>query len=140
MGIMVKAFIKTFQAFLDHGVAADDALKSAQLLAIRKCAIQQQIGYLDKAALFRQLFDRITAIQEQAGIAIDIGYTAAATGRGLKPWIEGEIAKVTVKCSDVHRRGPHRTVQYREFNALARTVISYSNCILSHSIPPFPRR
>ena len=59
-----------------------ESLKCAELRLGRQRAVDQQIGDFQIAGFLRQLFHRITAVQEHARIAVDIGDLALGAGRG----------------------------------------------------------
>ena len=81
---------------MEHGVQGDRALELLALAGIGQLAIKQQIGGLDEVAMFRQLLDRIAAIEQNALIAIDIGdLRFAACRRGIARII-GEDVRVLV--------------------------------------------
>ena len=52
--------------------------------------------------MFGELFDRVTAVQQDTFVAIDIGYLRLAGCRGGETGIVRECAGVLVKCTNVH--------------------------------------
>ena len=92
--------------------------------------MQQQVSGFKIGALFGEIFDRIAAIAEDAGIAVDVGHLADAR-RGV---VEGrivahhaEIGWVHLDLAQVH--GPNRVVLDGEFVGLAGAVVGDSECL-----------
>jgi hypothetical protein len=84
-----------------HRVARHPVVEIFLLRLGRQVAVKQQVADLQKIAVLRQLIDRITAMQQYALVAVDIGDSGFATrGRG-EPRIIGEHAGVLVQRTDV---------------------------------------
>jgi len=78
MGVVVEAVHELLDVLVDHGVAQHFAVPIVQFVRGRQFAVQQQEGHLEKRAVLGELFDRITAIAEDAVIAIEVGNCALA--------------------------------------------------------------
>jgi hypothetical protein len=48
------------------------------LLRVRQLAVDDQVGRLDEGRVLRQLLDRVAAVTEDAGVAVDEGDAAGA--------------------------------------------------------------
>jgi len=65
---------------MDHAVVEIGFLRLG-----RQLTVKQQVAGLEEVASLRQLLDRIAAIFQDAGIAVDIGDLGLAAGGGGKP-------------------------------------------------------
>jgi hypothetical protein len=80
--------------------------------------VQKQIAGFQEVAVFGELLDRIAAVFEDAGVAVDIGDLGlAAPGRG-EAGVVGEHAGLGVELGDVDHIGPDGAAQDREIIAL----------------------
>jgi hypothetical protein len=68
-----EAVEEVAEILVQHRVHADLVLERAELILGRKLAVDQQEGGLEEARLLGQLLDRVTAVAQDAGIAIDVG-------------------------------------------------------------------
>src|SRR3546814_9815341 len=88
--------------FMDHRVIGDGLLEVGLLLLTRQLAVQQKIADVHEVALLGQFLDRITAVQQNALVAIDEG-DLRFTGAGRRvARIVGEIARLSVQRSEEH--------------------------------------
>ena len=78
MGVVVKAVEEFLDAFVNESVVRDVVGPIIQLRRRRQFAMQEQKRRFQIGAFFRQVFDGIAAITEDAGVAIDIRYFADA--------------------------------------------------------------
>ncbi len=89
------------QLLVHHRVARDRLGEGAELVRARQVAVQEEVGHLHERRFLGELVDRIAAVQQHAGIAVDIGQPAfAARGRG-ETRIVGENAGLAVELSDI---------------------------------------
>ena len=97
MGVAAEALEEPGHLLVHHGVM-DDALVEFLLLRLgRQFAVEQQVAGFEKVAMLGQLLDRIAAIFQHAGVAVDIGDLGlAAAGRG-KAGVVGEHAGLAVE-------------------------------------------
>ena len=77
MRVVMETVQEVLQRLMHHRVMRDLVFECAELCCIRQLAIDQQIGDFKKTRLLCQLLDRITAIQQDAFIAIDERMTCA---------------------------------------------------------------
>jgi hypothetical protein len=81
-------------------------------------AVQQQVADFKERGLLGQLVDRITAVQQNAGVAVDIGDLAfARRGRG-EARIEREVVAVAVQLADVQDVRTRAALEDRQVVAL----------------------
>ena len=106
MGVAAKALVEAGHLLVNHGVMDHAVVEVLLLRRGRKLSVQQQIAGLEEVTLFGELFDRIAAVFEDAGIAVDIGdLRLAAAGRG-EAGIVGEHPGLPVELGDVDDIGP----------------------------------
>ena len=79
VGVAPEAAVEGRQLLVQHGVARDGVGERRQLVLLRQLAVQQQIADLHEGRILGELVDRIAAVEEDAGVAVDIG--DLATGR-----------------------------------------------------------
>ena len=124
---------------LMHHVVARDAIVEVFLLRLgRQLAVQQQITGLEEVALFGELVDRVAAILQHAGIAIDIGDLGLAARRRGETRVVGEVAGLGIQLADVDDIWAHGAAQYREIVALAtdRERCGFGVCCCVHRVVP----
>ena len=81
MGVAAEALEEAAHLLVHHGVM-DHAVDEVGLLGCgRQFAVQQEIAGLEKVAVFRQIVDRIAAIEQDAFVAVDIGDLGFAASR-----------------------------------------------------------
>ena len=73
MRVSPEALVELGHLLVHHRVLLDDRNELALLIGIRQIAVFQQIGDIQEVAVLRQLFDRITTIQEFALVAVNEG-------------------------------------------------------------------
>ena len=101
MGVAAETLEEPRHLLVHHGVV-DHAVVEVLLLRLgRQLAIEQQIAGLEEVAAFRQLLDRIAAVFQNAGVAIDIGDLGFAGGGRGEAGVVGEHAGLRVKLADV---------------------------------------
>jgi hypothetical protein len=80
MGVVMEPIDELLDVLVHHGVVDDPQPPVLQLRRRRQFAAQDQVGNLEKAAMFGQLLDGVTPIPEDPFFAVDIG-DRASTGR-----------------------------------------------------------
>ena len=95
--VVMEAVEEAQQRFVDHRVMTDAAGELLELLA-RSAARRSSSRYahLHERALLRQLLDGIAAVEQHAGITVDVGDAALARGGDAEAGIVGEDAEVLV--------------------------------------------
>ncbi len=118
MGVAAEALEEAGHLLVDHGVM-DHALVEVFLLRLgRQLAVEQQVAGFEEVAVFRQLLDRIAAVFENAGVAVDIGDLGLAAAGGGEAGIVGEHSGLGVELGDVDDIGPDGAAQNREIVGL----------------------
>ena len=98
---MAEAVQEGAEGFMHHGVMRYFVFKRRKFLRVWQMAVHQQIRYFRKIRMFCQLFDRIAAIHQDTGIAIDVSDCTTATRCGHEARIVGEITGFFVEFADI---------------------------------------
>ena len=105
MRVAAEAVEEPRHLLVDHGVAADPVVEFRLLRRGRQLAVEQHVAGLEEVAVFGELVDRIAAIEQHAGVAVDVGDLRFRARRRGEARIEGEHAGLAVELADVdHRR------------------------------------
>ena len=104
VGAVGKAVEEVAHVLVEHRVTVQQQRPFLALLRIRHLAVDQQVGHLDKARLGGQFLDRITAVAQNALLAIQIG--------------DGAGARAGVLVAVVKRHGPGLLAQGRDIDGL----------------------
>ena len=89
-------------------MALDVAGELDFLFLVRQLTVQQQIGHFEEIAVLGQLFDRVAAIQQHTGIAVDVSDLALGARRGHEAGVEREYAVLLGQGTDVNDFGTER--------------------------------
>ena len=122
MRIAAETVVEIAQLLVQHGVAHDTQVEFLGLRRGWQFAVQQQVADFQEVGFFRQLLDRIAAIQQDAFVTVDVGDLAVAGCGGAVAWIEGEHAEVAVQLADVEDVRADAAGQQRQTGRLVRAV------------------
>ncbi len=118
MGVAAETLEEPRHLLVNHGVMDHAIVEVLLLLRGRKLSVKQEIAGLQEVAMFGELLDRIAAVFQDAGIAVDIGdFRLAGAGRG-EARIVGEHAGLGVELADIDDVRPDGAAQYREIVGL----------------------
>ena len=81
VGVIAKALHEVLDVLVNERVNRDLIHPGVQLRAGRQRAVDQQVGHLEVGRVLTQLLDRIAAMLQDAGLAVDVGDRAATRGR-----------------------------------------------------------
>src|SRR6516164_9239639 len=114
MGVAPETLEKPGHLLVNHGVMDYAIVKVLLLRCGRKFSVKQEITGLEEVAALGELFDRITTVFENPGIAVDIGdLRLTARGRG-EAGVVGEHARLGIELGNVDHIGPNGATQNRE--------------------------
>ena len=118
MRISAEGLEEAVELLVQHRVIGDRAFELGKLGRRGQFTVKQKVADLEEARVLRQLVDRIAAIKENTGVAVDIGDLAFAAGGRGEPGVVGEHIGFCVELSNVHNVGPGRALQNRQLDGL----------------------
>src|SRR5207247_8200645 len=118
MGVAAKTLEEAGHLLVNHGVMDHAAVEILLLGRRRKLPVEQEVAGLEEVALFGELLDRVAAIFQHAGIAVDIGDLRLAAAGGGEAGVIGEHPGLGVELGDVDDIRPHRAAEDREIVGL----------------------
>ena len=113
--VATETGIELGQLLMHHRMVLDGFFEIDLLLGIRQFAVLQQVGHLKEIAVFGQLLDRVTAIEEFALVAIDKGDLGLAASRRKKTGVVGKQSGLAAQRANIDaivamRRGHDRKI------------------------------
>ena len=88
--------------FVQHRVIGDVVHELVFLIHARQLAVKQQVAHFHEVAVLGQLLDRIPAIKQYPGIAVDVRDLGLAAASRCKSGVEGEMSGIGVETPDIH--------------------------------------
>ena len=134
MRVVAEALHELLDILMHHRVDLDVVLPALVMRAVGQLALDDQVRSLEIVALLGELFDRISAIAQDALVAVDIG-DAAAARRGVG---EGRVvrhqAEVVLADFDFAQIGGANHVAFfdRHLVFLAGPVVGDAERVISH--------
>jgi len=80
VGIPAEALEEALELLVDHAVVHDQIPEAGQFRGRRQLAVEQEIADIEEIGVRRKVFDRVTAVQEDACLAIDVRDRRIAAG------------------------------------------------------------
>ena len=111
VGVVAEALEELLEVLVDEGVVGDVEDPAVELGRGRQLAEDQQVGDLEEGRALAELLDRVAAVFEDAGVAVDVGDRGAAgggVGEGRVVGHHPEFVLVDLDLAQVHRRAPCR--------------------------------
>ena len=104
--VVAEAVDEAGDVLVDQRVATELALPVVELGAVRQLAFEDQIGDLEIAAVRGQILDRVAAMAERPGAAVEVGDRAPAGRRVAERRIERDQLRVVGPCdlTEIGRR------------------------------------
>ena len=106
VGVVAEALDELLDVLVDVGVVGDLEDPLVQLILRGQLAVDEQVGHLEVGGALAQLLDRVAAVLEDAGFAVDVADRAAA-GRGVRErrvvGHQAEVVLVDLHLAEVHR-------------------------------------
>ena len=117
MRVTAEAVEEPRHLLVDHGVAADAVVELGLLRGGRQLAVEQHVAGLEEVAVFGELVDRVAAIEQDAGVAVDVGDLRFGARRRGEARVEGEHPGLAVELADVDDRRADRSRLDRQLHA-----------------------
>jgi len=117
--VAAEAAEEELHLLVDHGVLGHGFNEFGLLHGVRQVAVQQQVARFHEVGVDGQLFDRVTAVQQLALVAIDVGDGRVAGGGRHEARVVGELAGAGVQLADVDHVGTDGALVDREFHRRA---------------------
>src|SRR4029453_18424501 len=126
MSVVVETVNELFDVLMNDGVKSNIMRPLLQLRLGGKLPIKNQVGSLEISTLLRQLFDRITSIQQDSFFSINKG-NLTLTGRCIhKRRVIAHQAKIIFRDFDLAQIcGPNRPVLNGNLIISTRPIIFY---------------
>ena len=124
VGVVAEALEELLQVLVDVGVVGDVEGPAVELGPGRQLAEDQQVGDLEEGRALAELLDRVAAVFEDAGVAVDVGDRGAAgggVGEGRVVGHQPEFVLVDLDLAQVH--AAHGAVLDRQLVGLAGAVV-----------------
>ena len=124
VGVVAEALHEVLDVLVHERVDRDLVDPLVELALRGQLAVDQQVGDLQVARLLAQLLDRVAAVLQDAGVAVDVGDRAAARRRVRVRRVvrhQAEFVVVDLDLAQVHRA--HRPVGDGQLVGLARAVV-----------------
>jgi hypothetical protein len=132
MRIATKPGKETDHRFVQHGVIGNRAFEILELLFLRQAVVQQQEADFQVRTVLGQLIDRVTAVLQHTGIAVEEGDRAGAGGRGHESGVVGEITQLLVEAANIDHLRPRGWCVNRQGDFLSRAVVSNRYGFVAH--------
>ena len=104
MRVAAEALEEAGHLLVHHRVVGDAGDEVRLLRLARKIAFQQQVAGFEEVAL-GDLLDRVAAIAQDAGFAVDVGDLGLAARGRQEARVVGEDAGLVVERRDIHHVG-----------------------------------
>jgi hypothetical protein len=84
---------------------------------------QEEVADLHEVAVFGQILDPIAAVEQNAGVAVDVGDGRLAARGGGEAGVVGEIVRLAIELADIDDLGPDGAFDERHLVRFARPVV-----------------
>ena len=120
MGVPREAAEEALELFVQQGVVADPLVEGFQLGGGRQVAVDEQVGNFQEAGVLGELLDRVAAVAQDAGVAVDVG-DGGRGGRGVhESGVKGNGARLLQQFGNVVAFVSFYNLDAREFEFAAR--------------------
>ncbi len=133
VGIVAEALEELDDVGMDVGVVAHVVLPPVQLGLRGQLTLEQEVGYFEEAGLLCQLLDGVSAVPEDAFVAVDERDGAATAGGIEEGRVIGHEPEVIVRHLDLAQvHCLDRALGDRQLVGLAGTVVDDGQRIFGH--------
>src|ERR1700752_989528 len=110
MGIAPETLKESAHLLVNHGVMGHAIDEVGFLRRRRQLTVEKEIAGLEKVAVLGEVGNRVTAIKQDALVAVDIGDLGLAAPRGREAGVVGENAGFGRELADVQPLRAQRAV------------------------------
>ena len=114
VGVAAETLVEPRHLLVHHGVVDHEIVERLFLGLGRQFAVHEEVAGLEEVAAFGQLFDRIAAIFQNAGVAVDVGDLGLAASGRSEAGVVGKHSGLGVELGDVDYIRPNGAAQNRE--------------------------
>ncbi|MGX1369881.1 hypothetical protein RKD19_005240 [Streptomyces canus] len=118
---------------MQQGVLRDVVLEHRELVDGRKLTVDQEVGDLQERGALGQLLDRVAAVPEDAGLAVEVGDGGFIGGGVAVAAVQGDQTGLGAELPDVEALVADGAVDHR-VGVLAIAVPHYYR-VVAHVIP-----
>ena len=119
VGVAREAAEEALELLVQQRVVADPLVERFQLGGRGQVAVDQQVGNFQEAGVLGQLLDRVAAVAQDAGIAVDVG-DGRGGGRGVhETGVKGDGAGLLQQLGNVVAFVSFYNLDAREFELAA---------------------
>ena len=115
MRVPPEPLVKLVHLRMEHGVVGDVVLELALLVRVGKVPVEQEVTDLHEVGVRGEIHDRVAAIEQDPGIAVDEGDRRLTASRRGIARVEGKEVRIRVEAADVDDVGPGRSAENRQF-------------------------
>src|SRR5208283_3309250 len=119
MRVAPKALEEPRHLLMHHSMMRYAIIEILLLRRARQLAIQQQIADLEIIRMFGELIDRVAAMQQHAGVAVDIGDLSFAAGCRYEGRIEAQQPRLRLQRPHIDDVAAERRFLDRKLDRLA---------------------
>src|SRR6202000_2392149 len=124
VGVAGETVEEPLQVLVQHGVPLNLVGERGQLFGVRQLSVDQQVADLDEGRLLGQLLDRIAAVAQDAGVAVDIGDRAFGGRRVYQRVVERRISGLGQQWAQRDAIGPFGRVNDFQVQLTTRVLKS----------------
>ena len=110
------------EVFVQEGVPADALVECGELVDARQITVDEEIGHLEIGRAFGNILDRVSAVPQDALVAIDVGDRTLGRRGVHEPLVEGGESGLLGEGRDVDTRHTLGTPQNRKFRHTSGVV------------------
>src|SRR5579872_698800 len=137
MRVVAETLEKRFGRLMQHAVVRDEIHPGVQLGRSRELAVEEQVGHFEERAFLGEFFDRVSAIAQDASVAVDIG-DLALTRRGVEKsrvvTHDAEIVSVFLDLPEIH--GAYIPIRQWELIGFVGAIVDDRERVFAHGSCP----